>query len=221
MASTTLGDLTNDDLLVQLDELCQEVGARFCSYLYGEHDRDTYAEAFSFASAVERAVECSTGASHQYTLYWSKRSLETLAADARLDNPKEQETFDDFLADHLELGAASKGQKGKAVVPFSAARLEFTDDDVHDALVEIHANDPDASYNFYASNVRQSLLERRDMLTKRDRKFDHSDLMLVVAALKRLEKAGRVKQEVRHVYGQRCSSHWHPAEMDASTGEAD
>jgi hypothetical protein len=39
--------------------------------------------------------------------------------------------------------------------------------------------------------------------------------MRVVAALKRLEKAGRVHQEFEYVYGQRSTSDWHPVSDDA------
>jgi hypothetical protein len=43
--------------------------------------------------------------------------------------------------------------------------------------------------------------------------------MRVVAALKRLERSGRVVQEVRYVYGQRRSSDWHPSDSAVSMDE--
>ena len=68
-------------------------------------------------------------------------------------------------------------------------------------------------FNFpYASGVWRLLMQRQELLDPTcSRESEHSDLMRVVAALKRLERSGRVVQEVRYVYGQRRSSDWHPA----------
>jgi hypothetical protein len=108
-------------------------------------------------------------------------------------------------------------------------RLEVTDENVYKALLEIHAQEhygkgwpypPD--WNFpCASGVRRLLLMQQDLFSRPSHGNDHSDLMRVVAALKRLENAGRVEQEVCYVYGQRRSSDWHPSRSAISTGEAD
>lgn len=107
--------------------------------------------------------------------------------------------------------------------PIEQKRLEVTDEAVYDALMEIHAQEPidfsvaspeqRRAYNFpWASGVWRLLMQRQGLLVRgRSEEFDHSDLMRVVAALKRLERSGRVVQEVRYVYGQRRSSDWHPA----------
>jgi len=101
-------------------------------------------------------------------------------------------------------------------------RLEVTDENVYDALVEIHAQELYGSrkaihlapvekrrdFNFpCASGVWRLLMQRQELLDPtRSRESEHSDLMRVVAALKRLERSGRVVQEVRYVYGQRRSA---------------
>jgi hypothetical protein len=101
----------------------------------------------------------------------------------------------EFIDEHPELTAET--------------RLEVTDEDVLDAVVEIHAGDLTQSDNWpEAWDVRRRLLRRQQL---DHRPPTHSDLMRVVAALKRLEKAGRVVQVPRYVYGQRRCSEWHPA----------
>jgi hypothetical protein len=60
MPTAHLEDLSNDDLLVQLNAFCEEVAERLVEYESAE-DRDTLAEAVSFVSAVERAVGVSNG----------------------------------------------------------------------------------------------------------------------------------------------------------------
>jgi hypothetical protein len=139
----------------------------------------------------------------------------------RLVSP-EAVAWQEFVEEHPELT--------------EAPRLEFTDEEVYDALVGIHKQEPwtretihaapleeRVAFNFPdASGVRRLLLQRKDLFDQRiaDRRLDHSDLMRVVAALKRLERAGRVVQEVRYVYGQRRSSDWHPSVAAISTDES-
>jgi hypothetical protein len=125
--------------------------------------------------------------------------------DEVIERAEGNSTWREFIDGHPEL-----------TVP---TRLEFTDDEVCDALVEIHAQEwygrqhevhlasleLRRAFNFpSASGVRRLLMQRKglDHLTE----WSHSDLMRVVAALKRLEKAGRVVQEVNYVYGQRRSA---------------
>jgi hypothetical protein len=70
-----------------------------------------------------------------------------------------------------------------------------------------------------AWSVRRLFLRRHDLLGA-PRDSGHSELMRVVAALKRLEKAGRVVQVPRYVYGQRRASEWHPSETAISTNQS-
>jgi hypothetical protein len=57
MPASTVEDLSNDDLLVQLNELCEEVGWRLFEYSK-ESDREKLAEGASFAAAANRATKC-------------------------------------------------------------------------------------------------------------------------------------------------------------------
>jgi hypothetical protein len=103
MPTAHLEDLSNDDLLVQLNAFCEEVAERLVEYESAE-DRDTLAEAVSFVSAVERAVECRTGSQSCLDgLWWTKKRLEDRAADARLASPAEEDAFGGFLDEHPEL----------------------------------------------------------------------------------------------------------------------
>jgi len=118
------------------------------------------------------------------------------------DEPKWQE----FLTEHPELT--------------ERPRLEITDDGVYAALVEIHESHPMETHNFPCASGVKRLLDQRQGLdhlwgTELGKEWSHSELMRVVAALKRLEKTGRVRQEFEYVYGQRSSSDWHPVGDDA------
>ena len=96
-------NLSNDDLLVQLNELCEEVGWRVANFLDAT-DRHALAEGAVFAQAAERAVECRVDGRICGSLVWTSRKLAERAADARLTRPAEQEAFDGFLNEHPELG---------------------------------------------------------------------------------------------------------------------
>jgi hypothetical protein len=102
--TVNLEDLSNDDLLVQLNELCEEVGERLGEYEEAE-DRETLAEALSFANAAKIAVKCRTGRSSIGLdgLWWSIDALEKRAAEARLAGPRGKEAFDGFIDEHPEL----------------------------------------------------------------------------------------------------------------------
>jgi hypothetical protein len=95
-------ELSNDDLLVQLNELCEEVGWRIIEYLQAV-DRDKLAEGATFAAAVARAVECRPpGAGRLDGLSWRSKELAERAAEASL-RPRDEETFASFLDEHPEL----------------------------------------------------------------------------------------------------------------------
>jgi len=96
-------ELSNDDLLVRLNELCEEVGWRVIEYLRSE-DREKLAEGATFVAAVARAVECRPpGAGRLDGLSWRSKELAERAAEASL-RPRDQETFASFLGGHPELG---------------------------------------------------------------------------------------------------------------------
>jgi hypothetical protein len=96
-------DLSNDDLLVQLNELCEEVGWRVVDYLRSE-DREKLAEGATFVAAAGRAVECRPpGGSRLDGLLWTSKKLAERAAEASL-RPRDEETFASFLDEHPELG---------------------------------------------------------------------------------------------------------------------
>jgi hypothetical protein len=100
-------------------------------------------------------------------------------------------------------------------------RLEFTDDEVLDVLKELHTckRRPTHVGNYWPEAwALTRLLRQRKGLDHLG--YDHSHLMRVVAALRRLEKAGRVVQKPQFVYGQRRASEWHPAETAISTDES-
>jgi hypothetical protein len=213
MPTANRADMSNDDLLAQLNELCEEVGARIRDYLSAE-DRDELIEGAAFAAAVKRVVQCEAGTSSfgTNTIFWTEKTLADMAVDARLAEPQGLSDFDAFLAEHPELGASPSRQHRKRqrtdehpVEP----RLEFTDEDVLEALVELSSLAvPFAHPN--AWHVRGFLRDRQGV-EGYGGPLAHSNLMRVVAALKRLEKAGHVVQEVHYVHGQRSGSDWHPA----------
>jgi hypothetical protein len=103
MPAPSVEDLSNDDLLVQLDELCEEVGLRLLEYEHDAEDRETLAEAVSFANAARIAVECKVTNGAMGSIFWATDRLQKRAADARLARPAEREAFDGFLDEHPEL----------------------------------------------------------------------------------------------------------------------
>src|SRR5438093_686092 len=109
-----------------------------------------------------------------------KREVEELAQEYGVLEDEDDE-WQEFISEHPELT--------------ERPRLEFTDDEVYDAVVEIAANDPMETHNWpHAAGVRRLLMYRKGLNHLPFDSWSHSDLMRVVAALKRLEKTGRVVQ---------------------------
>jgi hypothetical protein len=104
MPAPSVEDLSNDDLLVQLNELCEEVGWRVNEYLR-EEDRDKLAEGVAFVTAAEYALQCNATERIMGGISWASRKLVERAAETRLARTPERDGFEGFLDEHPELEA--------------------------------------------------------------------------------------------------------------------
>jgi hypothetical protein len=177
--------MTNGDLVDQLAALVDEVLDRCEEYVSGEGDD---LEGFAFATKAWNVSLC--GSEHRLgrTLGTYRYSLEQRAARRPLTDSSRG--FNAFLREHPELADVG----GKSAEP---SPLEFTDEEVLATLAAFEEEQ-------WASSISRELAH-----AKRGKyQHTHQDLMRVVAALKRLEKQGRVVQIRQEVYGQRASSKW-------------